>query len=144
MGKKVNKKLTKKEKQRIRHLTEMEKFAEAIASKKIFAIKSAKYDEELKFTDGRVIKAYHEADCCEQNYADWGSLFDTGFFEENFFGKKLVIDEWEGGFRINGYAVNCYSEQNGYYSSDITVEIYNPTSDKPFYKRDYWCEVLED
>lgn len=27
------------------------------------------------------------------------------------------------GFRINGYTVHCYNSQNGYYSSELLLEV---------------------
>lgn len=74
---------------------------------------------DLYFDDGSSVRTDHYQNCCEHNYADWTSLDDTGFWETDF--KEIEIDSWSGGFRINGYSVNCYSEQNGYYSYDLEV-----------------------
>ena len=69
-------------------------------------------------SNGCHIEATHEQDCCERNYADFKCLLDTSIMgvEHN----NICFDDWEGGIRINGRAVNCYSEQNGYYSTEIT------------------------
>ena len=85
-----------------------------------------------KITEDRVIlsndcyiEATHDQDCCEHNYADFKSLLDTPIMGTMH--NAISFDDWEGGIRINGYAVNCYSEQNGYYSTEIT-----------FVLRDHW------
>jgi hypothetical protein len=83
------------------------------------ALRPKPYDEKLVFSDGSYILTDHNQDCCEYNFADWSSLDDTGFWETNF--KSIEVKPWEYGFLINGFSVNCYSEQNGYYSSDLEV-----------------------
>lgn len=57
------------------------------------------------------------------NYADWSALEDTGFFEDKTItAKTLKLERVEPyGFRINGYFVPCYSSQNGYYTSMLTI-----------------------
>lgn len=73
----------------------------------------------LYLSNGCYIEATHSyQDCCENNYADFDSIKDTPLMGTLF--DSVVFDAWEGGIRINGYAVNCYSEQNGYYSTEIT------------------------
>lgn len=140
----MSKKLKKEQKLKIKQEQKLKRIGEVIKGKTVLAIRPRQYDEILELTDGRTIVANHDSDCCEYNYADWSSLDDTGFYQENFFNKKIIIDEWEGGFRINGYAVNCYSQQNGYYSNAITVKVFNPTNESPFFEKHFWCEVLED
>ena len=75
-------------------------------------------DDRIILSNGCYIEATHEQDCCEHNYADFKCLLDTSIMgvEHNI----ICFDGWEGGIRINGYAVNCYSDQNGYYSTEIT------------------------
>lgn len=75
-------------------------------------------NEMLYLSNGCYIEAIHSPDCCENNYADFDSIKDTTLMGTLF--DSVVFDSWEGGIRINGYAVNCYSEQNGYYSTEIT------------------------
>lgn len=87
------------------------------------AIKPLKYDEDLKFTDGSYIGTYYSQDWCEYNYADWSSLDDTDFYDRDF--DDIIIEKYDYGFRINGYSVNCYSAQNGYYSSMLDVTLFN-------------------
>lgn len=89
-------------------------------SRPVIAIRPKERDaEQMFFSDGTCIEVVHHHDCCEHNYADWTSLDDTGFWNTYF--RSLTLENWEGGFRINGYAVNCYSEQNGYYTNEIQV-----------------------
>ncbi len=92
------------------------------------AIKPNIDDKTLYFDDGSKIETYHEQDCCEWNYADWSSLDDTGFYEQDF--DKIELTSWEYGFSINGYSVNCYSDQNGYYSNDIEATYYDCNQNK--------------
>jgi hypothetical protein len=75
-------------------------------------------DDRITLSNGCYIEATHDQDCCENNYADFKGLLDTSIMgvEHN----TICFDDWEGGIRINGYAVNCYSVQNGYYSTEIT------------------------
>lgn len=82
-----------------------------------------KQDFDLMFTNGYCITTSHCQDCCEYNYADWSSLDDTGFYDEEFLEENFVMEKWDGGFRINRYTVNCYSAQNGYYSADLDVDL---------------------
>ena len=84
-------------------------------------IKPISYDDEaITFNDGSYLFFDHMQDCCEYNYADFFSLDNTGFLESEFDYIELEEGDW-GGFRINGFAVNCYSQQNGYYSSAIDI-----------------------
>lgn len=57
------------------------------------------------------------------NYADWSALEDTGFFEDKTItAETLKLEPVEPyGFRINGYFVPCYSCQNGWYTSILTI-----------------------
>lgn len=80
-------------------------------------------EECLYFDDGSFLKYTHCQNCCETNYADWSSLDDTGFYEQDF--DQIILTAWDGGFSINGYAVNCYSSQNGYYSTDLSIDYYS-------------------
>lgn len=87
------------------------------------AIKPLKYDTTIRFTDGSYIETDYSQDWCEYNYADWSSLDDTDFYDRDF--NDIIIEEYNYGFKINEYPVNCYSEQNGYYSSMLDVELFN-------------------
>jgi hypothetical protein len=82
----------------------------------------------LKFSDGTTIQGIHYPDCCEDNYAKFDDLDDIAMATD-FDTKSLVIEVVEGsGIRIGNqpskmFFVPCYSDQNGYYSSDLDIYI---------------------
>lgn len=87
-------------------------------------------DEQILFSDGSRITFDHEQDCCEHNYADFQQLDDLARSYE--FQRPLYFEPAEGGFRFGDsrrkFYVPCYSEQNGYYTTE--VDIYYTHSDK--------------
>lgn len=77
------------------------------------------------FDNGNKITFFHSADCCEWNYADFPQIDDIARgwdFDEN-----LDFEAVDGyGFRFGNLPnkmvfVPCYSDQNGYYSSDVDI-----------------------
>lgn len=84
-------------------------------------------EREIVFSNGNTITYDHYPDCCEHNYAD----FPTAVTEHNVyydydFDVDLKFEFVDGeGFRFGSDGkwifVPCYSEQNGYYSSDIQI-----------------------
>ncbi len=107
-------------------------------------------DERITFDDGSYISYNHEQDCCEYNYADFSVLDvmlgnEKDYVEFDSFEITTVDD---GGFLITLYLpdkrilrcqehkifIPCYSEQNGYYTTDIEI-IY---SDKDGNVLDNW------
>lgn len=100
----------------------METESAQLAFKEKFFFTEVK-DEKLYLSNGYYIEATHCQDCCENNYADFDSIKDTPLMGTLF--DSVVFDSWEGGIRINGYAVNCYSKQNGYYSTEITFLLWD-------------------
>lgn len=79
-------------------------------------------DEKIVFDDGSTVEDFHEQDCCEHVYADFSQLADTNIMEREF--DDIQIEGVESsGFRINGYFVPCYDEQNGYYSGMLSLII---------------------
>ena len=82
-------------------------------------------EERILFDNGMEITFDHEQDCCECNYADFESL-DT-IVRETEFDENLAFEVIEdAGFRFGNlpqkmFFVPCYSEQNGYYSTDIDI-----------------------
>ncbi len=78
----------------------------------------------IVFDNGIRINDHHDQDCCEHVYADWKQI------DDDFKDKELDEIKIEGvknsGFRLNGYFVPCYNEQNGYYGDDLRLEITYP------------------
>lgn len=91
-------------------------------------VKFIKGIECLETNIGITLRDAHEADWCEVVYADWSSLDDTPFFDTEFDGITLQFIK-DVGFRINGYLINCYNYQNGYYSSELELYIFYPTGE---------------
>lgn len=95
------------------------------ANYSIKEITEDKYGEQiLTFTNGDVLSYDHEQDCCEHNYADFAQLDDLAR-NYQFIG-SLEFEIVDGsGFRFGDsrrtFFVPCYSEQNGYYSSDLEI-----------------------
>ena len=81
-------------------------------------------DEGIVFDNGDIISCYHSQECCENNWADFRQLKDTGVENEKF-NLPLKFEVCEGGFRFGNegkmYFVPCYSDQNGYYSYKVEV-----------------------
>ena len=83
-------------------------------------------DTMIKFDDGSIITYYHSPDCCEWNYADFSVLNPNVINYDYDFPKDLQFKAEEGmGFKFgcenHWIFIPCYSEQNGYYSSDIDI-----------------------
>lgn len=81
--------------------------------------------KHILFDNGYEITYAHEQDCCESNYADFEQLDDIA--RDTIFDENLTFEEVKGnGFRFgnnNGkmFFVPCYSDQNGYYSSEVEI-----------------------
>lgn len=83
--------------------------------------------EYIEFTDGSRITYDHVRDCCEINYADFEQIEESAFDEE--FKQPLIIETIKGrgfrfgsiGFCSNMFFIPCYSEQNGYYTSELDI-----------------------
>lgn len=81
--------------------------------------------DHILFENGSTITYDHIQDCCEVNYADFEQLDDKAraydYDEQNM--KFEAIDD--SGFRFGDnrrmFFVPCYSDQNGYYCSDIDI-----------------------
>ncbi len=79
----------------------------------------------ILFDDGTKIEDHHEQDCCENVYADFEALKDSGIMDEEI--EKIEIEGVEdSGFRLNKHFVPCYDRQNGYYSSSLSLIITRP------------------
>lgn len=81
--------------------------------------------DKILFDNGNEITFNHCPDCCEWNYADFEQLDDIA--KNANFNPNLKFEPVNGsGFRFgnkpnNMYFVPCYSQQNGYYSTDIEI-----------------------
>ena len=79
----------------------------------------------ILFDNRNSITFDHYRDCCECNYADFTQIEPDALNYE--FDEELVFENTKYyGFRFgnkNGYMffIPCYSEQNGYYSSDVDI-----------------------
>lgn len=94
-------------------------------------------NDAIIFDNGNKISFDHSKDCCEYNYADFEQIEDMAFDYE--FNENLQFESVEkAGFRFgdNGmmFFIPCYSEQNGYYSSDIQI-YYKGTEVLDFYAK---------
>lgn len=83
-------------------------------------------NQYIIFDNGNIITFDHEQDCCECNYADFSVLnpnvIDYDYnFDENL---KLEFVE-DAGFKFGNEGhmifIPCYSEQNGYYTTEIEI-----------------------
>ena len=81
--------------------------------------------EHIKFDNDKCITYDHEQDCCEYNYADFEQLDDLAraydFDEQTlqfYFAEGSGFTFGDGG-RL--FFVPCYSDQNGYYTTDIII-----------------------
>lgn len=96
----------------------------------------------ILFDNGSRITFDHEQDCCETNYADFEQLEDLALEYE--FENDLIFEVVpENGFRFGSkgtpmFFIPCYSDQNGYYSSDIDIfydgrHVFNVDCEKRIY-----------
>lgn len=98
-------------------------------------------EDRIIFDNKYELECYHEQDCCEHVYADFGVLKDynvstktgkTINIKEIDFKENLLelIEGMKGqGFNIlskigEKFFIPCYNEQNGYYSSNLRLILY--------------------
>lgn len=96
-------------------------------------------EDEIEFDDGSYVYSCYSQCCCENNYADFEYLLTYSTFPHSpkaksvfdlEFDSRLHLKEDEGcGFRFrdkvgNWLCVPCYSEQNGWYSSELDIYHY--------------------
>ena len=85
-------------------------------------------DLRITFDNGYEITFDHVPDCCEYNYAAFKQIEERALEVE--FDEKLVFEDIDGcGFRFGSegtemFFIPCYSDQNGFYSSDLDI-LYN-------------------
>lgn len=83
-------------------------------------------EKAIVFDNGNEITYDHNPDCCEWNYADFSILIPQTINYNYNFNENLIFKSVEGaGFKFGSEGhwifIPCYSEQNGYYSSDIDI-----------------------
>ena len=80
--------------------------------------------EFIEFDNGSRITYEHDQDCCESNYAQFNAIDD---YAKSFDFPERPVFEFvpKAGFRFGDgqtmFFVPCYSAQNGYYSTDLTI-----------------------
>ena len=104
-------------------------------------------EEKIVFDNGTIMQSFHCHDCCENHWAELSKLKEYNInpktgdnidimqieFPENIH-EHLILLEDEG-FNIvakdgSKYFVPGYGENNGYYSTDITLIINYPNGKK--------------
>ena len=82
-------------------------------------------NDYIKFDNGKCITYGHEQDCCEDNYADFDQLDDLARAYDFDEGTLQFYFSQDAGFTFGDggrlFFVPCYSDQNGYYSTDIVI-----------------------
>lgn len=102
-------------------------------------------DERITFDNGNYITYDHEQDCCEWNYADFSYLVGEAGIMDYDFPEELIFEFASGyGFRFGSdyrkFFVPCYSDQNGYYSSDIDI-YYNTENGDNLFTTNFECLI---
>lgn len=84
-------------------------------------------DEAIYFDNGNSITYDHEQDCCELNYADFttavtpDNIYYYHLFDEDLEFKKVDGMGFVFGDKEAKIFVPCYSDQNGFYTTDIDI-----------------------
>ena len=75
-------------------------------------------DDLIELSNGWSIGFFHDQDCCEHVFAECDNVkVGTQLV-------RLEIKRVDGmGVLFNGQLINCYNEQNGYYSDDLSMSI---------------------
>ena len=99
-------------------------------------IRSQKNLQGITFDNGSALRHFHFQDCCENVYADWKSMqvvtkisanqlnAQELDFDKNILSKISKVNdigfiiESEQGIKL---FVSCYNQQNGYYSSNLSL-----------------------
>lgn len=97
-------------------------------------------NDSIKFNDGTVLESEHEQDCCENHFLSFADLdlkdfngLEFDLTNDNFFNR--VEGYGIELLPINGYPIRVpgYGYNNGYYSGNLTLNIYNINS--TYFKR---------
>lgn len=114
-------------------------------------VKVIKVDSEsIEFDNGVNLSSAHSQDCCENHYLSFGDVK-----LEDFDGLWFDLTKYDFFNRIDGYGIELvpihghsvkvpgYGYNNGYYSSDLSFELYeNNVCLKRFDISD--CQVISD
>lgn len=105
----------------------------------------------IEFSNGWVMTDVHFQDCCENVYADWGHLKNEAGIDHNFDEDSFYVMKVEHGFRFGdgsiSFFVPCYNEQNGYYNSDLDIEVCRKNQKGKYRKMDRFsisADTLDD
>ena len=81
-------------------------------------------EEHILFDNGSEITFDHHRDCCEYNYADFEQLDDIALaatFKEDLIFESIENAGFRFGNKGNMHFVPCYSSQNGWYSTEVSI-----------------------
>ena len=93
--------------------------------------------DEIRFDNGASLSSHHHQDCCEHDYLEFNyvkidevkdlefDLSGDSFFKKiDGYGIELIP--------LNGFSVKIpgYADNNGYYSSDLSLDLYNGEGNK--------------
>lgn len=85
-------------------------------------------DTHIIFNTLDYITFDHDQDCCENNYADFSVIKNDVFINHDFDKDLKFVFVDQLGFTFGDDDVRifvpCYSEQNGYYTTDLNI-LYN-------------------
>lgn len=110
-------------------------------------------DWHIWFEDGATITYEHNQDCCEMNYADF-SVLDVFYHGEEFDGCRIeVVDKmgfclvfldccWQSWEKSMAVFIPCYSVQNGYYSTDLTIVVTLADAESDGARKEYPLQCL--
>jgi hypothetical protein len=120
-------------------------------------MKIIKYEENLiEFDNGCIIEFEHVDECCEHVYADCEYLSNYNILPHT--GETIKIGDIDfpedienNIIKVEGEGVKlkakdgsvwfipCYDEQNGYYSSDLSIRVNNKYIDITGCTKEIWC-----
>jgi hypothetical protein len=105
-------------------------------------------DDAIIFNNGNKITFDHEQDCCECNYADFSILTpNVVHYDYNFSEKLQFASVDELGFKFGSddhwIFIPCYSEQNGYYTSEIDIYYHIKKTNETKKVLNFDCQFVE-
>ena len=75
-------------------------------------------EDLIELSNGWSVDFFHGQDCCEHVFAECDSVKVGTELD------RLEIKKVDGmGVLLNGQLINCYNEQNGYYSDQLEMSI---------------------